>query len=423
MKKIRVIKKLILVLILLLFAFKFMQIIDDFAYAYARTSHVDIPPSHYTNYTRNPSINDNSSSSINQNIEDILNNINNGELNDLFNDLNEAGLRVFDNRTFMDTMRAIIAGEDIGSFNTIFGFLISLFFGDLTRMLPFILAILGICAAFSIISSIKGGFSSESVENVIRFACVSLISIILFTQIIGIISSTASVINSLTGQINTVFPIILTMMAASGAVSTAASYTPAVAILGQILTTIIVTIALPVFILAVVFDVIGNLSDTVRLKKLSSFFSSTLKWVMGTAFFVFIAFLSVRGITASVRDSISLRTARFAINNYVPIIGGYLSEGMHLVMSGSTIVKNTVGFTAILLLLATIAPLIVNIMVLSLSLSLLGAIVEPFNLKGVSCILTGVSKSLKSLLAIMLGISFLYFVFLMLTISTGNILI
>ena len=410
-KKIKGIKKLILLIILLLLAFNFVQMIEASFVASARTSYVYVPINHNANETNN------------QNIEDILNNINNSELDDLFNDLDEIGRDVFNNRSFMETLRAIIAGEDVSDFNTIFGFLISLFFGDLTRMLPFILAILGICAAFSVISSIKGGFSSESVENIIRFACISLVSVILFTQIFRVISSTANTVNSLTRQINVVFPIILTMMAASGATTTAAAYSPAVAILGQILTTIIVAIALPVFILSIVFDVIGNISDTVRLKKMSSFFSSTLKWVMGTAFFVFIAFLSIRGITASVRDTISLRTARFAINNYVPIIGGYLSEGMNLVMAGSTIVKNAVGFTALILLLATVAPLVVNIMVLSLSLSLLGAIVEPLNLKGVSSILTGVSKSLKSLLAIILGISFLYFVFLMLTINTGNMLI
>ncbi|MCL2555799.1 MAG: stage III sporulation protein AE [Firmicutes bacterium] len=393
-----------------MFTFNFVQTIESFMIGYARTSHIEINANQTTG-------------GLNQNVEDILNNINNGDLNDLLNDLDGYGLGVFGSRNFMDTLRAIIAGEDIGDFNSVFGFLINIFFSDLVRMLPFILAILGICATFSIISSVKGGFSSDSVENIIRFACVSLISVILFSQIFSIISSTASVVNNLTRQINIVFPLILTMMAASGAVSTAASYTPAVAILGQILTTIILTIALPTFILSIVFDVVGNLSDTVRLKKLSSFFSSTLKWVMGTAFFVFLAFLSVRGITASVRDTISLRTARFAINNYVPIIGGYLSEGMNLIMAGSTIVKNAIGFAAIILLLVTIAPLVINIMVLSLSLSLLGAIIEPFNINGVSDILTSVSKSLKSLLSIILGISFLYFIFLMLTINTGNMLI
>lgn len=410
-RKKRSIKKFIILILFLVLAFNFVQSIQSFVVASARTSY------HQTGQVLH------SDTNFNQNINDILNNINGGDLDDLFNDLDAIGMGVFGNRSFMDILRAIIAGEDIGDFNSIFSFLINLLFGGLTRMLPFIFAILGICATFSIITSIKGGFSSESVENIIRFACVSLVAVILFSQIFSIISSTASVISALTRQINVVFPIILTMMAASGAVTTAASYTPAVAILGQILTTIITVIAIPVFILSIVFDIVGNLSDTLKLKKLSTFFSSTLKWVMGTAFFVFIAFLSVRGITASVRDTISLRTARFAINNYVPIIGGYLSEGMNLVMAGSTIIKNAVGFAAIILLLVTVAPLVVNIMVLSLSLSLLGAVVEPFNLDGVSNILTSVSKSLKSLLSIILGISFLYFIFLMLTINTGNMLI
>jgi stage III sporulation protein AE len=269
----------------------------------------------------------------------------------------------------------------------------------------------------------KGGFSSESVTNIIRFACVSIISVILFGRIFVIITDTMQAVNSINEQINVVFPIILTMMAATGGGGSVAAYTPAVAILGGILTKIIVVFALPCFIISVVFDIVGNLSVTVRLKKLSGFFFSSLKWVMGSAFFVFLAFLSVKGITASIRDSVSIRTVKFAISNYIPIIGNYLSEGFNLVMAGSVLIKNAVGLSAMILLLVTVAPLIIDIMVFSLALSLLGAVVEPLGLSGVSNILSGIGKSLKSLVAIILGISFLYFVFLLLTICTGNLVL
>ncbi|MCL2675884.1 MAG: stage III sporulation protein AE, partial [Firmicutes bacterium] len=314
-------------------------------------------------------------------------------------------------------------GEDGTEFSSIFSYLINLFLGDLGKILPFMLMILGVCVAFSIINSAKSGFASESVGNIIKFACVAVIAVVLFAQVFALISSVSKAVNSMSAQINAVFPVILTLMTASGATGSAAAYTPAVAILGNVLTGIITMLALPCVILAVVFDIVGNLSDAVKLKKMSGFFMSALKWVLGTAFFVFLAFLSVKGITASVRDGVSIRSAKFAISSYVPIIGGYLSEGFNMVMAGSVVIKNAVGLGGLTLLLLTLAPTIVNIIVFSLSLTLLGAVVEPLGLDGVSGILTGIGKTLKSLTAIVLGMAFLYFVFLLLTICTGNLVL
>lgn len=360
---------------------------------------------------------------LGNNIDEIINNLDGAGLDELLDDLNSKEKSIFGSNSFLDKIKEIAGEKDTLEYSSIFSYLISIFFGDVQKILPFMLLILGICTAFSIVNSSRSNFASDSVEKIIKFACIAVISVIIFSQIYFVIDATSKTITSMSKQINTIFPVILTLMAATGATGSVAAYTPAVAILGSILTGIITYIALPCFIIVIIFDIIGNLSDAIKLKKIASFFMGALKWVLGTAFFVFIAFLSVKGITASVRDSVSIRSAKFAISNYVPIIGGYLSEGFNMVMAGSVIIKNAAGFGGILLLFLTVAPLIVCIMVLSLALSMLGAVVEPLGLSEVSNILSGIGKSLKSLTAIILGMTFLYFIFLLLTICTGNLII
>jgi len=221
---------------------------------------------------------------------------------------------------------------------------------------------------------------------------------------------------------NVVFPILLTMMTVTGASSSVAVYQPSVVLLTGWIVNLITIAVIPTFIFSFVFAAVGNISKHNRLNQLSEFFSSISKWMLGIVFFLFLAFLSLQGITAAVHDGISIRTARFAISRYVPIIGGYLSEGFNLMIAGSVLIKNAVGMGAIMLLIVSVLPVVINIIVFSLSLKLAAALSEPLGNERISKYLTLVSKHMTTLLAILLGIAFLYFIFIMLIIFTGNMM-
>jgi hypothetical protein len=78
---------------------------------------------------------------------------------------------------------------------------------------------------------------------------------------------------------------------------------------------------------------------------------------MRALFFSFFAFLSVQGIVVSVSDSVSMRLSKFALSKYVPIIGGYLSDGFNYLIAGSIVIKNAIGITAIYLLFLEFLPI------------------------------------------------------------------
>lgn len=49
-----------------------------------------------------------------------------------------------------------------------------------------------------------------------------------------------------------------------------------------------------------------------------------------------------------------INAARFGVKSYVPIIGGYVSEGFDVVLAGCALVKNAVGMTGLLILLSVV---------------------------------------------------------------------
>jgi len=353
-------------------------------------------------------------------IDDILNQLDLSALEEFVNSLNPDQAGVFGAANAFDRIRMIVSGEIALDYGSFFTYILSVLGINLLGFLPFMLSILAIAISINIVSALKSRIATDSVSNIVSFVGVALISTILAVQLMSVLTGARNMISGIQLQMNTVFPVLLTLMAASGAVNSAAVYRPAVAVLGSGIMNLISAVILPAFIVTNVFSVVGNLSDTVRLKKMSKVFTSGSRWILATAFFLFMAFLSVQGITASIHDGVSVRTARFAINRYVPIIGGYLSEGFNLIMAGSSLVKNAVGFTAIIILFLNVLPVIVQTVIFSLSLHLTAAIAEPLGEKRISDILSGVGKNMSILIATLIGATFLYFIFLILVIATGN---
>ena len=60
-------------------------------------------------------------------------------------------------------------------------------------------------------------------------------------------------------------------------------------------------------------------------------------------------------------------------------------------------------------------------LVLNLSLRFAGAVIEPFGDGRMSALVTNLGKNLTLLISIVLAIAFLYFVFLILIVCTGNL--
>ncbi len=357
---------------------------------------------------------------LTQSVDNILNEIDLAELEAYLASMDQSQLSVFGGASAAEKIRMIVSGDMQLDYGNFFGYILEVIGIDLFAFLPVMITILAIAIAMNILNSAKGKLASDSVGNIISFSGTALTAAILAAQIMILISAVRGLIVALQTQMSVVFPIVLTLMAASGGVTSAGVYQPAVAVLSSGIMEIIVSLVLPLFILSSVFTVVGNLSDTVRLKKMSGFFMKACKWLLGTAFFLFVAFLAVQGVTASVYDGVSVRTAKFAISKYVPVIGGYLSDGFNLIMAGSALVKNAVGLTAVVILFLSILPAVSQVVVFNLSLHLCAAVSEPLGDKKISNILSEIGKNSGTLAAVLLGSAFLYFIFLILVISTGN---
>jgi len=359
---------------------------------------------------------ENLSSNVNQqlnnidfsNIEEILNNLDNNEL--------------FNESSFKDKVKSLLNGTYYNDYGNILTCILSLIFNNILKFLPVLLLIISISLLTNLIEIFNSEKqASKSINNIICFVAFSIIVTVIILSIKEVILTTNKTITSMQKQMQLIFPITLTLLTAVGGATSVSIYKPIVAILSNSIPYIFNYIVYPIFILSFIFIILNNISNNVKLNKFIEFLNSFFKWSLGIIFTLFSSFLTLQGISAGRYDGISVKATRFAIKSYVPIIGGYLSEGLDFVVLSSILIKNAVGMAGLLIIFITILSPILQIIIFKLGLQLTSAIIEPMSNGKSSNFINQISKVLIYPLVLIIGVAFMYVLSLSLIVCTGNI--
>lgn len=330
------------------------------------------------------------------------------ELNFVIEEFNNSGNDLFSIGNMKAKVFSIISGENALNYSNFISSLFSSVINLFSSYLPILSLMVTISVICNLLNGIKTKFNEKSTSNLIHLVCFVTIVILTIGMVTKLVDVTRKSIDSMVRQTNIVFPILLTLMTASGGGTTATTFQPIVAILSTYIMDFFSLFILPLFMLSFTFDIISNFSDSVKLDKFSSFISSLFKWSVGIIFTLFFAVFTLQGITAGSFDSVSIRTTKYTIKSYVPVMGGYLSDGMDLILASTLLIKNSIGLVGVFLIINTIMAPILQIVIFSLVMKLISAIIQPLGDKKSSNFLTNISKSITMLSTCVIAIGFMY---------------
>ncbi len=354
-------------------------------------------------------------------VERDLNEIDFSELDALASEIGEAGEMVFGGLSFKETVLSIIRGELVADFGGVLKSMANSALIGFKKSFSTLLLVLVVALLYCLYNNLLS-HKQAGISDVVRIVCVGVIALIILTIAGAIISKTTKTIATLGRQMNAIFPVLLTLMTAVGGASTVASFSPIIMFLSSMISNIFTHILLPLFTCVLVLSVVNCFSANRNFSRLNGFFKSLFKWIIGTVFTLFMMILSFKGATAGARDGISIKATKYAIKNYVPYLGGFVSDGFEMVRVSGILIKNSVGFGGILLLVATVIGPIISIALFSLSSRLLSGLVEPLGDSKVAEILDSVANAFKMLSAILIGVALMFLFSLVMIIITVNVI-
>ena len=343
---------------------------------------------------------------LKEEVDKQLENVDFDNLEEFFNDEN---FSITDETCFKEIVTNLINGSFKSDPMTILGKIANSFFHNTKSILPILLMIIAIAILGNIVNSFKANSNSQAIADLIHFVCMAVVIVLLVSMFKNVYTITTGCVNKISSQMSIIFPILMTLLTTMGSVMTVGIYQPIVAVLTSGMTAIFSKVIYPIFLLSLIFIILNNLSNNIKLNKFISFLGSSFKWIVGFIFTIFAGILTIQGISAGKYDTISLKATRFAMKSYIPIIGGYLSDGLDYVMLSSVLIKNAIGVAGLVLLIMSILIPIINILIVKLGLQLVAGIIEPMGNSKISGLCEDLSKVLVYPIVVILAMSFMYF--------------
>ena len=280
------------------------------------------------------------------------------------------------------------------------------------------LSLLSLTIVYSVFTIIKPG--NGKFIDIIFTACYCGIAVLVFNESTKIINSTKEVIDGLSKESQAIFPLLLTLLVSSGANASSGLYSPVCVLLSNGINALINQILFPIVIAVSLISIISALSEKYTLKGLNDFFAQVFKWIIGLTVAVFSIFISVKGITASNYDLISLRVLKYAVGSGLPLIGGIAKEGVDLVLTATILLKNAIGSIAIFIVFFILIKPLLRIIIFSLLLKLLSAICSPIADNRISSLFISMAKVTSMLVSLLVMVFVIYFLTMILMLGTNG---
>ena len=283
-------------------------------------------------------------------------------------------------------------------------------FSELKVSLKVVATILVLALLSSILKSLENSFSSGNISKIttyIIFITMVSLTLIGFKDVLTICYRT---INSTVGLMQVIMPILITFLTLMGFPITSTALNPI--FLGGVTLINIIFKEFMFTSITVVFAilVINNLSQSIKLSKLSSFIKNINIVTIGAMFTIYLGLVSIQGIYVTSFDKFSVKTVKFAIGNFIPVVGGFVSDSVDILLSSSQLIKNVFGGIGLVILIGICLVPIIKILSVIIVYKVAAVVVEPVGEESMSSFLNDVANLMVIMLACVIAIMIMFFV-------------
>ena len=324
-----------------------------------------------------------------------------------------------EHRSLEETVRALAGGERfsaddaltavLGAFAKEVG---ALFQMMLSVMLPVVLASL-------LIHTLTP--QSDSLSTMSKSACFVLVLMPVIVMTLGELTHTKQTIVTMTRHMESLLPMLLTLLTALGGSASSAFLHPMVAAASGSMVFLAREVILRLVMCTCAVTAVNHLSDRTHLTRMAQLLRGAVCWLLGVSLTVFLGAISLQGVTSASIDGVAIRAAKYAVDNFVPVVGGMFSDTMDTLVGCTLIVKNALGVAAVLVLIGALIGPMIRTLAIVFMLRLSAALLEPIADGDIVCAIGDFSRTIVLFFITMLCVGTMYFLLIVQVLLVGNL--
>ncbi len=337
-----------------------------------------------------------------------------------FSQLEEIEIPGFSGRMSMkEAVLALASGEAISAEEMLAGVLGA--FADALAGLGALMITLMLPVLLSSILTHTIGAQKDALSSLLRSVCFMLILIPVMLLVFSELEHTRETITAMTARMDKLLPLLLTLLTALGGSASSAFLHPMVVAASGSMVFLAREVILRLVMCTCAVTAVNHLSDRAHLTRLAQLLRSGVCWLLGVSFTVFLGAMSLQGVCSASIDGVVIRAAKYAVDNFVPVVGGMFSDTMDTLVGCTLIVKNALGVAAVLALLCAILGPLARTLAVVFVMKLSAALLEPVADGEIVRAIGDFSRTIVLFLITMLCVGTMYFLLIVQLLLVGNL--
>ncbi len=279
------------------------------------------------------------------------------------------------------------------------------------------ICIMGIILLTALFDTLKTSEFSAGLEQTLSFVSLICVSAVISPQIFSLITELTDTITACSDFMIIYIPVITILIIAGGKIISGGMFYSTMIYMSSGMMRVVSEIVVPFLKCITSLAVITNITDKPSLSGISEMFKKAVRILLTFCMSVFTAFLSMKSVISVSQDTLSDRAIKFTVSNFVPIVGGALSDVYQTVVSCTAVLKSGVGVVAVIAVFAVFVPAVLKCMIWELVLMVCTAVCDVFSNSRLSSLLNSFSAVISVICSILLSAMAIY------VISTAIILI
>ncbi|MEW9699138.1 stage III sporulation protein AE [Paenibacillus sp. SI8] len=285
-----------------------------------------------------------------------------------------------------------------------------------------LLASIVILTVFSmILETLQSSFERNTVSKLGYSIAYMVLIIIAINSFSVAISYAKTAITSMIQFMLAIVPLLLTLLASMGNVTSVAILHPLIVFMIHSVGTAIYVFVFPLLFFSALLHIVSSLSERYKVTQLANLLRTISLSLLGVFVTVFLGVLSVQGTAGAVRDGVAIRTAKYVAGNFVPVVGRLFSDATETVVGASLLVKNAIGLVGVVILIMLCAFPAIKILTLAFIYNVSAAIMQPLGDNPMIACLQTIGKSLIYVFAALAAVGLMFFLAITIMITVSNV--
>lgn len=273
-----------------------------------------------------------------------------------------------------------------------------------------------VCIISSLLTSL---ITNKDLSQISGYACYCICAYLMISSFKLLSNTCIEAIRNVTDYMKILIPTYASAVAGCGYVSTASGMQSIFMIISLFISDIISKFIFPLLYYCGLLTSVNGISSSINFSRMINLISKIIKYATGVIMTVFAGIIGFSGMASGAGDNVAVKTIKYTVSNFVPVVGTCLSDALNSIVSSSLALKNAIGYIGFLVLISLCIIPVIKIGFSIVILRLCASVADLFSQSNFGVMIDSVCDVLSTMVSMLIFIIAVFVLIIGVLVSIG----